>query len=310
MRSLRKTFAICSTIALTIGLVVASGDRAAADSTCDQRNPIADVFITVQQLTTTSLHAVVTNLGPCNVPDAMVSFGLPTGSLVNSIATLPSGWQCVGVGTSVATCGGPGRKAPAIGVPGNHDFFLTFTLGPGADQTLRAEVVVGGGSAACTDGNRNTTCDPYTDNNVLWIANIAATGGSLSTCPTQDCQQFADVTVGSGGTAGTVQTQLLQSPCPAGFTSCFGKLISITSAISGATWTKTFTIDLSLAHGPPTGIRLITTTDGITWTVVPLCTDTASLPCIQSRSFFTVGGVTYKRFVVISILDDSWGFDG
>lgn len=308
---IRRLFTAVSLVALCASLIIVAGDPAAANSDCDQRDPQADAFITIPELTSSSLHAIVTNLGPCNVADAVVSITLPVGSVVSSVSTNPTGYGCVGVGSNAISCPGPALKAPTIGVPGNHDFYLTFTLSDAADQTITAQVTLGGGAIACTDGSRKTTCDTYADNNVVWAAAIpAGAGGSLTTCAVKPCQQYADILVGTGGTSGTVQTQLLGVACPPAFPNCFGKLVSISSQITGALWVKTFTIDLSLAHGPLAGIHLINSTNGSAWTIVPLCSDVSTLPCIQSRSLFTVGGVTYKQFIVNATDDDSWGFDG
>jgi hypothetical protein len=292
--------ALCSSL-----IVVADSQSVAARSGCDQANPTADAFITVQTLTSASLTAVVTNAGPCTIPDGVVTFTLPSGSTVTSIQTNPNSWNCSGVGTNVVTCPSAGL-APTIGVPGNHDFALTFTLSNAADQSITANVTVGGGVAACTDGDRTTTCDPYPDNNTVFGAAFGAGGGSLTTCPNKPCQQYADLSVNNPG---TVQTQLLTLTCPPGFPDCFGKFVVITTEINGL-WTKTFTVDLALRHGPSPNVRLIRSVNGSDFSVVQKCGKTPVYPCIAEESTFKIGGTTFKQWRTISDVDDSWGFDG
>jgi len=300
---------------LCVGYVLVGGERASANADCLQSDPVADVLLT-ETLTTTAaghdLHVVATNLGPCNVPDAVLTISLPSGSTVFSVSSNPSSWNC-GTAGALITCPASGG-APTIGVPGNHDFIVSFALAatPPSDLTIISSIAVGGGESACTDGSSTTTCDPYTDNNTIWGAAIpTGTGGSLTTCANPPCTQYTDVTVGTGGTSGSVQIQQLQSDCPPAFPNCFGKRITITSAITGALWTKIFTINASLSHGSYGAVHLINSTNGSAWSIVQTCSrNDPTYPCVLSKSKFKgPDGTTHITFVVQATDDDSWGFD-
>jgi len=266
-------------------------------------------------LTSSHLLIVVTNAGPCNVPDAVVTFTFPAGASVTAAAVSPSGWTCAGVGTNSISCPPSGGSGPTMGVPGNHEFDLSFALGSAADQTITAQVTVGGGAAACTDGNSSTTCDPSPDNNTIWALVVdPSTAASLTTCASKPCTQYTDMTVPAGGTGGTVQVQQSESLCPAGFPNSFGKCVSISSAIAnapGAVTTLILTIDASLAHGAYGGVNVINSTNGSAWSIVGNCSkNNPTYPCVFQKTKFKVGATTYIQFVIHKIDDDGWGFDG
>jgi hypothetical protein len=311
---IRRSVASLLVAALCAGFVVIGGSGPAlARADCLQADPQADVFITITALTTSQLTAVVTNDGPCNVPDAVVTFTFPAGTTVGPVTANPTSWNC-GVIGNVVTCPQTGG-GPTIGVPGNHDFDVLFALGSaGADQTITAQVTVGGGPSACTDGNRSTTCDPNPDNNTIWALTYAGAAASLTTCPSKPCTQYADMSVPAGGTTGTVQVQQSDALCPAGFPNSFGKCVSITSAIEnapGAVTTLILTIDASLAHGSYGGVNVINSTSGSAWSIVSGCSrNNTTYPCVFLKTKFKIAGITYIQFVIHKIIDDGWGFDG
>jgi hypothetical protein len=313
---IRRSFASLSIAALCAAIVFVGGSGTAlARADCLQSDPEADVFVTITSLTTSQLTAVVTDIGPCNVPDASVAFTFPAGSVVSSVTSNPAAWNCVGVGTDTVTCPSSGGSAPTIGVPGNHDFNVFFTLGPAVDQTITAQVIVGGGPSSCTDGNASTTCDPDPDNNTIWALAVGAgSAGSLTTCPSKPCTQYTDMSVPAGGSGGTVQIQQSASLCPSGFPNSFGKCVSINSPIVNAAGTVTtlvLTIDASLAHGAYGGVNVINSTDGSAWSLVPNCSkNSPTYPCVFLKTKFKVGTITYIQFVIHKTLDDGWGFDG
>jgi hypothetical protein len=314
-RRIRRSFASLSIAALCAAVVFAGGSgQALARADCLQSDPKADVFITITTLSSTQLHAVVTDAGPCNVPDAVVTFTFPAGTSVGAVATNPTSWSC-GVSGTVVTCPQPGGSAPTIGVPGNHDFDISFALGAATDQTITAQVSVGGGPAACSDGSSSTTCDPDPDNNTTWALVYGSTSAaSLTTCASKPCTQYADMSIPAGGTVGTVQVQQSDALCPSNFPNSFGKCVSISSAIvnaPGAVTTLILTIDASLAHGAYGGVNVINTTNGSAWSLVPNCSrNNTSYPCVFLKTKFKVAGVTYIQFVIHKIDDDGWGFDG
>lgn len=257
----------------------------------------------------------MTNAGPCNVPDAVVTFTFPAGTTVSAVSTNPSGWTCGGLGTSLVSCPPSGGSAPTIGVPGNHNFDLVFALGSATDQTITAKVTLGGGPGACTDGNSSTTCDPNPDNNTIWALVVGTgAGASLTTCPSKPCTQYADMSIPAGGSGGTVQIQQLDSLCPPGFPNSFGKCVSISSGIVNAPGTVTtliLTIDASLAHGGFGGVDVINSTNGSPWKIVPSCSkNNPTFPCVFLKTKFNVGAITYIQFGIHKIDDDGWGFDG
>ena len=318
---IRRSFASLSIAVLCAGFVLVGGSgRALARADCLQSDPQADVFITITVLTSTHLHAVVTDAGPCNVPDAVVKFTFPGGTTGLSVTSLPPSWNCAVSGT-VATCPS-GAAAPTIGVPGNHDFDLLYTaVGSTPDGTITAQVTVGGGPSACTDGNSSTTCDPNPDNNTTWSLVVGAgAAASLTTCPSKPCTQYADMSVPAGGSGGTVQVQ--QSPflCPTNFPNSFGKCVSITSGIQnapGAVTTLILTIDASLAHGGFGGVSVINSTGGSPWQPVANCSkNNPTFPCVFAKTKFnafdpiTSTTRTFIQFVIHKTLDDGWGFDG
>ena len=313
---MRRSFASLSIAALCAVFVFAGGSgRALARADCLQSDPQANVFITISTLSSTALHAVVTNDGPCNVPDAVVTFTFPAGTTGISVTTNPTSWNCV-IGGTVVTCPQAGAGAPTIGVPGNHDFNLVYTLGSSADQTITAQVTVGGGAAACTDGSSMTTCDPDPDNNTIWaVVTTAGAPASLTTCPSAPaipCTQYVDLSATSAS-GGAVQVQQLDSLCPAGFPNSFGKCVSISGNVNatGTVTTLVLTIDASLAHGAYGGVNVINTTDGSAWSIVPNCTkNNTTYPCVFLKTKFKVGGVTFIQFVIHKTNDDGWGFDG
>jgi hypothetical protein len=319
-----RWLATVSVAAFCASVLIVGGDRASANSNCDQTNPQADLAMseTVAQLTSTDyqVHAIATDLGPCNIPDAVITIMLPA-LVPNStitVATTPNSWNCAVTGNVatgagfLVTCPNPGSSSPTIGVPGNHDFFVTFT--PSSSDTTVVAVGTVGGGAACTPP---TTCDPYTDNNTAIGAFLSSAGGSLTTCPSGNCSQFSSVSVQNG--SGSVQIQLLQSrqdavnTCAAltGFPSCFGKIVSITSGSTILKATKVFTIDASLAPVSFGQVQLIRSTDGTTWTVVQTCKSApltnSNTACVVSKTQFKVNGVTFWQFIVITLGDDAWG---
>ena len=271
------------------------------------------MFITITSFSSSALQAVVTDIGPCNVPDAVVTFTFPAGTTISSATTTPTSWNC-GISGPVVTCPQSGASAPTIGVPGNHDFSLSFTLGSGDDQTITAQVTVGGGASACTDANSSTTCDPNPDNNTIWALAYNSTSASLTTCASKPCTQYADMSIPAGGTVGTVQIQQVGSLCPAGFPNSFGKCVSINSGIvnaAGAVTTLILTIDASLAHGSYGGVNVINTTAGSPWQIVPNCSkNNTTYPCVFLKTKFKVGTTTFIQFVIHKTGDDGWGFDG
>jgi hypothetical protein len=311
---IRRSFASLSIAALCAAFVFAGGSNSAfARADCLQADPTADVFITITSLTSSQLTALVTNAGPCNVPDAVVTFTFPAGTTIGTVTTNPTSWNC-GTSGNVVTCPQTGG-APTMGVPGNHDFSVAFAPGAGGtDQTITAQVIVGGGASACTDGSPSTTCDPNPDDNAIWALTYAGTAASLTTCPSKPCTQYVDMSVPAGGTAGTVQVQQSDAICPAGFPNRFGKCVSISSGIvnaTGAVTTLILTIDASLAHGSYGGINVINTTNGSAWSVVPNCSKSSpTYPCVFLKTKFKIGAVTYVQFVIHKIDDDGWGFDG
>jgi len=305
--------------ALCAVFVFAGGSvRALARADCLQSNPQADVFITISTLSSTALHAVVTDAGPCNVPDAVVTFTFPVGTTITAVTTTPTSWNC-GTSANVVTCPQSGASEPTIGVPGNHDFALAYTLGSGDDQTITAQVTVGGGPSACTDGSSSTTCDPDPDNNTIWALAYAGASASLTTCPSKPCTQYADMSIPAGGTLGPAGTifgatvQQRDSLCPSNFPNSFGKCVSIASDITNATTVTTLilTIDASLAHGSYGGVNVINTTNGSEWSIVPNCSkNNPTYPCVFLKTKFKIAGVTYIQFVIYKTDDDGWGFDG
>ena len=312
---IRRSFASLSIAALCAVFVFAGGSgRALARADCVQSDPQADVFITISSISATGLHAVITDDGPCNVPDAVVTFTFPAGTSITSATTNPTSWNC-GISGIVVTCPQSGSGAPTIGVPGNHDFNLVYTLGSAA-ETITAQVTVGGGAAACTDGSATTTCDPDPDNNTIWaLVTTAGSPASLTTCPSapaNPCTQYATLSA-TNGSGGVVQVQQLDSLCPAGFPNSFGKCVSISGDANapGTITTLVLTIDASLAHGAYGGVNVINTTDGSTWSIVPNCAkNNTTYPCVFLKTKFKVGGVTLIQFVIHKITDDGWGFDG
>lgn len=311
----RRSFASLLVAALCAGFVFVGGSgRALARADCLQADPAADVFITITSLTGSQLTAVVTNDGPCNVPDAVVTFTFPAGTTVGPVIANPTSWNC-GVIGNVVTCPQTGG-GPTIGVPGNHDFDVLFALGSaGTDQTITAQVTVGGGPSSCSDGDRSTTCDPNPDNNIIWnLVVTSSAGASLTTCPSKPCTQYTDMSVPSGGSGGTVQMQQSDSLCPPGFPNSFGKCISITSAIVNAPGTVTtliLTINASLAHGSYGGVNVINSTLGSPWSIVPNCSrNNTTYPCVFLKTKFKIEGITYIQFVIHKTDDDGWGFDG
>ena len=301
MRALRHLVTGVLTTAISISVFGASPALAKAD--CSQRDPQADVSLT-QSLSFDGVSytdtATLINLGPCNVPDVSLHLTLPAGSTVGLVTSNPSAWAC---DTSV-TC----TPTSTMGVPGTAVISVSFTTAV-TNPTVLGVITVGD-ATACAPNTPASTCDPYLDNNTSWAAFVpAGTGGSLTTCPVQFCDQYTDISVGAGGTAGGVQVQQLKQLCPPGFPNCFGKLVSITSPITGAVWTKTFTINAALVTVSYGKVFLINSTGGA-WTAVSACGSTPTYPCVLSKTKFkSPDGQTFYQFVVLTNSDDSWGFD-
>jgi hypothetical protein len=308
--ALGRWFTALFVAALCTTFLVASEGKALARADCLQADPAADVFVT-ETLTATTLDAIVTNVGPCNVPDAVITITFPAGTTIGGVSSSPTSWNCAAAG-NVVTCPTAGG-APTIGVPGNHEFLISFVAPSSGDLTIKTDVTLGGGPVACTDSNSRTTCDPNPDNNVIWAAAVPSGGGSLTTCASTPCTQYAAISV-DGGSGGAVQVQQ-QSGCPSAFPNCFGKLTSIKSGITSATWLNTFTIDLSLISKSWAQVNLIrgtdTNSDGVidSWQIMPSCSKTLTINCVLSKTRFKSGGVTYGQFLVKTDADDQWGFE-
>ncbi|HEV8669729.1 MAG TPA: hypothetical protein VGS01_03225 [Candidatus Limnocylindria bacterium] len=117
--------------------------------------------------------------------------------------------------------------------------------------------------------------------------------------------------VAATGAAGSAEVQLNATTCAQlslQFPNCFGQLITVNSAISNAL--KTVTVNAAAAHGDFSGVNVIRTTNGTDWSVVPSCSKTMTTDCVQAKTKFKVNGVTYYQFVVRTLNDDGWGFDG
>jgi hypothetical protein len=314
---IRRSFVSLSIAALCASFLVMGGDPASANVDCDPATPMADVSVTqtispVGDSTDLLKTITLTNLGPCNVPNVSLTDTLPAGSaVVPPITTIPGDWSC-----DATTVPGTVRctRNSAMGVPGTSVIKIRITAPTGSEW---ADVAV-----AALDGAR----DPIDTNNTSWGAYVTAGvtkgnkttgGGSLNACTDASpgngsgCNQ--STAVAATAAAGSAEVQLLQQEdCrtnnPTGFPNCFGQLITVNSAITNAL--KTLTVNASAAHGDFTGVNVIRTTDGTNWDPVPSCSKTITTDCVQAKTKFKVNGVTYYQFVVRTLNDDGWGFDG
>ena len=345
MDVLRRALTAVSVLALVATLVLAGDARqAAANSDCDQTNPQADVSVsqTVSGIydannTLNYLRKTVTlvNAGPCNVPDVALYDILPVGSgvVAGSISSNPSSWSCPTIGSTTIddvdhvtlTC----TPTSTMGVPGKATISVTMTLPTGTDWTDLAQAFVGGGqgsgdlSAGCTDPILNptptTTCDTNTTNNTSWASYLTPGGGSVSACNAKGkvaCDQSTSVV--ATGTPGSAQIQNLTSDSDpsvgkgtcktiTGFANCFGNVVAVTSSVVGAT--KTFKVSAALTTESFSSVNIINSTNGSSWSIVPACNKTTTMPCVQSKKRTNENNQTYYVFTVLTDVDDSWGFE-
>jgi hypothetical protein len=311
---IRRSFASLSIAALCASFLVLGGDRASANPDCDPAIPTADVSVsqTVSPVGgSTDLLKTITlvNLGPCSVPDVLLTDTLPTGStVVLPITAIPGDWSCDTTDPEQVTC----TRNSAMGVPGTSVIKIRITAPTRFEWADVTTATLGGAT------------DLFTTNNTSWGAYVTAGvtkgnktsgGGSLNACtnPSQGnglgCDQ--STAVAATGVGGSAEVQVMAEECAAvrsQFPNCFGQLITVNSAITNAL--KTVTVNASQAHGAFTGVNVIRTTDGTTWAVVPSCSRTITTDCVQAKTKFKVSGVTYYQFVVRTTIDDGWGFDG
>lgn len=324
---IRRGFVSLSIAALCASFLVIGGDRASANADCDPAAPVADVVLsqTVSPVGgSTDLLKTITlvNLGPCNVPNVSLADTLPAGStVVPPITTIPGDWSCDASVPGTVSC----TRSSAMGVPGTTTIRIRITAPTASEWTDVATANVA-----------PPTVDPVPTNNTSWGAyvtpgvtkgNKTSGGGSLSACtnPNQGegsgCDQ--STAVAATGASGSAEVQLFTgvtgpddhaTTCEDLIASrqapnCFGQLITVNSPITNAL--KTLTVNASGAHGDFSGVNVIRTTDGTTWSVVPSCDRTiTTTDCVQAKTKFKVNGVTYYQFVVRTLIDDGWGFDG
>lgn len=312
----RRGFVSLSIAALCASFLVTGADRASANADCDPANPVADVVLTqtvspVDGSTDLLKTITLVNLGPCNVPNVSMTDTLPAGStVVPPITTIPGDWSCDDTSVpGTVSC----TRSSAMGVPGTSRIKIRITE-PTASQW----------GAVATANVTPPTVDPVPTNNTSWGAyvtpgvtkgNKTSGGGSLSACTKQNqgvgsgCDQ--STAVAATGASGSAEVQVNATTCAqlsSQFPNCFGQIITVNSPITNAL--KTLTINSSQANGDFTGVNVIRTTDGTTWAVVPSCDRTITTDCVQAKTKFKVDGVTYYQFVVRTLIDDGWGFDG
>lgn len=307
----RRSFVLLSIAALCASFLVLGGDRASANADCDPAIPLADVSVTqtispVANSTDLLKTITMVNLGPCNVPNVSLTDALPTGStVVLPITTIPGDWSC----DTTVSC----TRTSAMGVPGTTTIKIRITAPTTSEWADVATATVS-----------LPTVDPILSNNKSWGAYVTAGvtkgnktsgGGSLSACtnPSQGSGSGCDqsTAVAATGNAASAEVQLNAKTCAdlsSQFPNCFGQLTTVNSAITDAL--KTLTVNGSQAHGAFTDVNVIRTTDGTTWSVVPSCSRTITTDCVQAKTKFKVNGVTYYQFVVRTLHDDGWGFDG
>jgi uncharacterized repeat protein (TIGR01451 family) len=309
---IRRSFVSLSIAALCASFLVLGGDRASANKDCDQIAPTADVSVTqtispVVDSTGNLLKTItLTNHGPCNVPDVSLIDTLPAGStVVLPITTTPSDWSCDTTVSGTVSC----TRTSAMGIPGTSTIQIRITAPTASEWADVATATVG----LPTDPP-GSTVDPILTNNTSWGAYVTA-DGSLKACtnPSQGNGSGCDqsTAVAATGAAGSAEVQLNAKTCAdlsSQFPNCFGQLMSVNSAITNAL--KTLTVNAAAAHGAFGGVQVIRTTDGTTWSVVPNCSKTITTDCVQAKTKFKVNGVTYYQFVVRTLNDDGWGFDG
>jgi hypothetical protein len=200
-----------------------------------------------------------------------------------------------------------------MGVPGTTTIKIRITAPTGSEWADVATATVS-----------LPTVDPISANNTSWGAYVTAGvtkgnktsgGGSLNACtnPNQGNGSGCDqsTAVAATGAAGSAEVQLNATTCAQlslQFPNCFGQLITVNSAISNAL--KTVTVNAAAAHGDFSGVNVIRTTNGTDWSVVLSCSKTITTDCVQAKTKFKVNGVTYYQFVVRTLNDDGWGFDG
>jgi hypothetical protein len=200
-----------------------------------------------------------------------------------------------------------------MGVPGTTTIKIRITAPTGS-----------GWADVATANVSPPTLDPVPTNNMSWGAYVTAGvtkgnktsgGGSLSACtnPNQGVGSGCDQSTAVAATAasGSAEVQVSATTCAqlaSQFPNCFGQITTVNSPITNAL--KTLTVNSSEAHGDFSGVNVIRTTDGTTWSVVPSCDRNITTDCVEAKTKFKVNGVTYYQFVVRTLIDDGWGFDG
>lgn len=293
---------------LSGSIIAVNSATAVAKAACNHASPTADVAVS-QAFSALSngdtlLHVVVSNNGPCNIPDAELDDTLPAGATFVSASSLPSSWRCSASGTAV-TC----LETATIGVPGSHDIFIEYTPGTGTTNIASAHTFPDG------------PVDPFLDNNTSY-GGFLPNGGTViygpsgNPLPTPD-SGFGQTTIVTLPPVGPTSVDILELSTTSSFVgcqgipNCFGKLVTITAPATTQRWTKTFKF---LASGVPVALANIVvwshSSSSTTFVQVPPC-DANLLPdpCIQQRAEFIVDGVDYFGIIVTGFGDDSWGFD-